>query len=376
LALLLAGGCAWGQNAISAHSGLIHYVEGKVLLEGQPVEPKFGEFPDVRNDQVLETQEGRAEVLLTPGVFLRLSENSSFKMLSNRLSDTALEVLSGSAMVEVDQLLKDNAITVKYKDATIALRKQGLYRVDAEPSLLRVYDGEAEVINGAKTIVAHKGRQVQLDDTLVATSFDTKDTDSFYRWASRRSEYIAAANVSSARAAGNAGLSNGVPCNGQTSTGSFATSNGAPCTYGSYGYGSPYGSWAWNPYFGMFTYLPGYGYGYNPFGWAFYSPYTVGALYVPGYYGGYGPGYVNTAGGPTALSGARQSPASLSNSGGSSALRASGTPAASSTNASTSSSSGQVRSTGGGTVSGGSVGGASLGSSGGGAARSGGGARR
>ena len=68
LALLLAGGCAWGQNAISAHSGLIHYVEGKVLLEGQPVEPKFGEFPDVRNDQVLETQDGRAEVLLTPGV--------------------------------------------------------------------------------------------------------------------------------------------------------------------------------------------------------------------------------------------------------------------------------------------------------------------
>ena len=50
--------------------------------------------------------------------------------------------------------------------------------MDAEPSLLRVYDGEAEVINGAKTITAHKGRQVQLDDTLVATTFDTKDTDS------------------------------------------------------------------------------------------------------------------------------------------------------------------------------------------------------
>src|SRR5580704_964030 len=131
-AVLLAGAsCAWGQSAISAHSGMIHYVEGQALLEGQPVDPKFGEFPEVKNNQVLETAEGRVEVLLTPGVFLRMAENSGFKMLSNRLSDTAFEVLSGSVIVEVDELLKDNAITIRYKDATIALAKQGLYRVDS-----------------------------------------------------------------------------------------------------------------------------------------------------------------------------------------------------------------------------------------------------
>src|SRR5208283_1945205 len=90
-------------------------------------------------------------------------------------------------------------------------------------------------------------------------------------------------------------------------------------------YGTPYGSWAWNPYFGMFTYLPGLGYGYNPFGWAFYSPYTVGMLYVPGYYGGYGyagaPVYTNTGTGPTALSGARQSPSTLASNAGTAPLR-------------------------------------------------------
>src|ERR1700683_1079843 len=70
--VVLAGAsCAWGQSVISAQSGMIHYVEGKVLLEGQPVDPKFGEFPAVKNNQVLETTEGRAEILLTPGVFLR-----------------------------------------------------------------------------------------------------------------------------------------------------------------------------------------------------------------------------------------------------------------------------------------------------------------
>jgi hypothetical protein len=376
LLLALAGPlCVWGQSAISAHSGMIHYVEGKVLLEGQPVDPKFGEFPEVKNNQVLQSEEGRAEVLLTPGVFLRISENSSFRMLSNRLSDTALEVLSGSTMFEVDELLKDNAITVRYKDSTVSLSKRGLYRFDADAERLRVYDGDAEAIYGGKMVQVHKGKQVQLDETLTASNFDLKDTDAFYNWASRRSEYVAAANVSSARAAGNSGLGTGANCGG------FATTNGTLCNsgYGNYGgyggYGSPYGMWAWNPYYGMFTYLPGIGYGYNPFGWAFYSPYTVGTLFVPGLYSPYATGaprYTNTSAGPTALSGARQSPASLSSSP--SPLRSSNTGAISS---SAPNSSTGVR--GGGSTSGsGASSGASTGASMGGGARgsSGGGGHR
>ena len=120
----LAAVSAWGQNAISARSGMVNHVEGQVLLDGKTVEPKFGEFPQVNNEQILSTGEGRVEVLLTPGVFLRMAENSSFKMLSNKLSDTAVELQSGSAMIEVDELLKDNAITLHFKDATVSLTKE------------------------------------------------------------------------------------------------------------------------------------------------------------------------------------------------------------------------------------------------------------
>jgi hypothetical protein len=247
---------------------MIHYVEGQVQLEGQTVEPKFGEFPEVKNGQTLATTDGRVEVLLTPGVFLRLSEDSSFKMVSNKLESTALEVVSGSALIEVDELLKDNSIQIKVKDATVELSKKGLYRFEADPARLRVYDGEARVTSGEQTSIAHKGRQVDLNGVLVASNFDPKATDAFYRWASRRSSYIATANVSSARAAGQSGwLSSG-----------------------------QYGSWAYNPWFGMFTYLPGSGYGYNPFGWSYFSPMTVGSVYIPGLYntgyygnGGYAP---------------------------------------------------------------------------------------
>jgi len=261
----LAGICAFGQNAISAKSGMVHYVEGKVLLDGKVVEPKFGEFPQVNNNQTLTTEDGRAEVLLTPGVFLRLAEGSSFRMLSNRLSDTAVEILSGSAMFEVDELLKDNAITVHFKNGSIALVKLGLYRFDTDAARLRVFDGEARITEDQHTVTAKKGKQIVFGEKLEASNFDTKATDPFYRWASRRSEYIAAANVSSARTAYASGLT------------------------------SSYGSWAWNPWFGMFTFLPGIGYGYNPFGWAYFSPYTVGYLYVPYYYGG-GGGYYGYAG--------------------------------------------------------------------------------
>src|SRR5580704_17742352 len=120
LAFALSGAVsAWGQSVISAHSGTIHYTEGQVSLDGNAIQPKFGEFPEVKSGQVLAAQDGRAEILLTPGVFLRMAENSSFKMISNQLTNTRLEVQSRSAMIEVGELLSDNAITVVFHNADI-----------------------------------------------------------------------------------------------------------------------------------------------------------------------------------------------------------------------------------------------------------------
>src|SRR6266446_3754532 len=83
---------ALAQSVISARSGVIHYIEGDVAIDGASIHPKFAEFLELKSGQVLATQEGRAEVLLTPGVFLRLAENSSVRMLSNSLADTRIGV--------------------------------------------------------------------------------------------------------------------------------------------------------------------------------------------------------------------------------------------------------------------------------------------
>src|SRR5512143_2442912 len=117
---------AWAQAVISAHSGMVNFVEGDVRIAGQPVKRDCAIFPDVKIGQTLSTQMGRAEVLLTPGVFLRLDQHTSFRMISNKLTDTQVEILSGSALIEASEILKNNRIAVKMGDAETLLLKTGL----------------------------------------------------------------------------------------------------------------------------------------------------------------------------------------------------------------------------------------------------------
>src|ERR1700721_1911280 len=91
----LAAGSACAQYVISSHSGVVQYVEGRAFLGDKPVEPKFGTFPDIKENQEFRTEDGRAEILLTPGAFLRLGENSAVRMLSTRLTHTRVHRPSG-----------------------------------------------------------------------------------------------------------------------------------------------------------------------------------------------------------------------------------------------------------------------------------------
>jgi hypothetical protein len=249
---------ASAQSVISAKSGLIHYVEGQVYLNDTAVESQFGSFPEMKENGQLRTGEGRAEVLLTPGVFLRIGENSAIRMVTNRLIDTRVEFLSGSALVEADELLKDNGVTIVYKDYTIQLQKKGVYRFDSDPAALRVYDGEVIAQYDGKTEEIKEGHLLSMNGDFKVARFDkNKDTDELYLWSRHRSEYLAMANVSAAKSLRDSGTS-------------WSSSN-----------------WYWNPYFDMFTFIPGRGVYMSPFGYAFWSPFTVYSyLYSPySYYG-------------------------------------------------------------------------------------------
>jgi len=278
----LAVGSAFAQNVASAHSGVVHYVEGTAYLSNDRVELKFGQFPEIKQDQEFRTEEGRAEVLLNPGIVLRMSENSSIRMVSNKLTDTRVEVLTGSAMVECDDIAKDIAIMLLYKGNSMILVKYGLYRVDTNPVRFKVYDGEAIVKGESGQLTLKGGKETALQGALMAENFDKKATDDLYLWSNRRAGYLAKANVSTAMGMRNSGWYPGYGLGFGSGFGySFASSLN--------------GCWRWNPMFGMYTWVPYQGIGYSPFGYSLWSPGTV-FYYQPSYYGNggsYGGGVVS-----------------------------------------------------------------------------------
>jgi len=245
---------AMAQMAISAKSGLIAHVEGRVLLGEQEVALKMGgRLTEMKPEQELKTQEGRAEVLLTPGVILRIGENSSIKMIANRLEDTRVQLTSGTAVIEATEIAKEHAITILVGDAAFALRKMALLSLDATNGV-KVYKGETQVIAGGNATTLREGRVMETTGAFAVARFDKNDTDPLYRWANRRSEMLAMANIASAKSAqrmGNGGM----------------------------GMGYSQGGWMYNPYFNMYTYLPLSGMLQSPFGFMYYSPSRVNSYY-------------------------------------------------------------------------------------------------
>jgi len=257
--------------ASSAIPGTLNYVEGQVAVAGQTVTSHSVGSVQVEPNQVLETGQGRAELLLTPGVFLRVGENSAVRLVSPGLADTRVEVLRGQAIVEAAELFKDNNLWVMMDGASTRLDKEGLYAFNATTRLVQVFDGQATVEQDDRHIDLKKGHEFAIGGPWKAGHFDTNSQTAqgpLYAWSNLRSEYEAQASMQSARTVLVAG--------------------------GPYWDGP---GWYWNPYWDMYGFIPGDGIWYSPFGWPFYSPWVVG------WYGGYGYGFRGHGHGFAALQG-------------------------------------------------------------------------
>jgi hypothetical protein len=263
LGLLVAVGFTTLPSAAasSAVPGMLNYVEGQVTMAGQPVTSKSVGSMQLEPNQVMETGQGRAEILLTPGIFLRIGDHSSIRMISPSLADTRVQVLRGEAIVEAAQVFDDSNIRMLVDGASVKLTKHGLYAFDADAGRISVFDGKAVVEKDDQQVDLKKGRQVALTGPLKATHFDTKvaeSQDQLYAWSRLRSEYDAEAAMQSART---------VVVDGP-------------------GWWGP--GWYWNPWWGMYSFLPGSGILYSPFGWPYYSPgfrYGYGRSYGRGFAG-------------------------------------------------------------------------------------------
>jgi FecR protein len=113
----------WGTttNQNSAVPGTLNYVEGQVSIGDQTLSPKAIGSTELATGQSIQTGNGKAEILLTPGVFLRLGDNSSVKMLSPNLTYTEVDLERGHAMVEVAEIQKENDLRVMEDGAATQL---------------------------------------------------------------------------------------------------------------------------------------------------------------------------------------------------------------------------------------------------------------
>jgi hypothetical protein len=254
--------CSPIRASVPAQPGTINYVEGTATAGGQTLSEKSVGSTTLAPGEFVSTGNGKVEILLTPGIFFRLGDNSTAQMVSPGLANTVLTLQKGRAMVEVTHILPANNVRINADGASTQLVKAGLYDFDADRSQLRVFDGQALVQMDGQQTEVKSDHELSLNPALKlkAEKFDKKAfEDDFYRWASLRSSYIADANVDAAR-----------------------MYTGVSGFYANPWYGD---GWYWDPYFDAYTFIPGDGIFFSPFGWGYYSPWFVGGAPYFGYGG-------------------------------------------------------------------------------------------
>jgi hypothetical protein len=118
--------CAPAFGANPARPGTVNYIEGGVFLDGKQLHQKDVGSTELYAGHVLSTTAGNAEILLTPGVFFRLDDNSAVKMISPSITPTEVELERGRAAVEVDELYPQNNLEIQDAGVSTQLVKPGI----------------------------------------------------------------------------------------------------------------------------------------------------------------------------------------------------------------------------------------------------------
>ncbi len=283
------------QPVISAQSGLVSFSEGAVSLDGTAIEQTFGKFAQMKDGSELTSQEGRAEVMLTPGVYIRIGEDSAIRMVSNRLSDTRIEFLNGAAIVDSTTASAKTPITVVCMGYQVQLHEPGRYRFESIPAELRVDRGEAEVLHYGKSATLGSDSVYSFIGGLTLHSSSNGLNDALDDWNRDRNATISASNDQAGKATDLSATLDNWQNDPNAALGALGMSGYLPPIPPSgYGYGplptySPLVSpgYGVNPVYGMYPGSP-LGFGMSPLAFypvPIYGYYPYSTLVGPGYLG-------------------------------------------------------------------------------------------
>jgi hypothetical protein len=262
------------QFIISAKAGLVNAVEGTANVRLQEQVPAGA--------LIQTAPKGRVEILLNPGSFLRLDENSEAVLDSVDLTNIAVHILAGSAIIQSTSIDKDTPIRVTNGALSVLIVAPGAYRFSENTAF--VLDGELRTEDSNHLLKG--GWQIRASSGDQGPSYDEAKIDAevpvtpFEFWSRDRARQIAAAD---SRAADTDSASNSLAPSDPLYS-SFPAPflyPGGPLPYPggtlpSYGY-SP----RLNPSFSPFLYYPWYSGGYS-----YYQPYIpTPPIFIPYYVG-------------------------------------------------------------------------------------------
>jgi len=250
--------CAFGSiiafavvsRAQEAAPGTINCVEGHVALDNQAVAADKVGAAAVHPGHLLETAQGKAEVLLSPGVFLRVGENSSIKMETASGKELRVELVRGEALVEVDQVDHARRLDVIEKGADARVDHRGVYLFNANQPAVLVYNGRVRVEDDRREFAIGQGEELLLNGSAPKTQkLDRDDTNALYSWSLRRADYAAQVSEWTVEAL-------------------LSLDDAAQYTAG----------WYWNPWYSSWAFILPKGRAVSPLGYGYYAPSAVQSL--------------------------------------------------------------------------------------------------
>lgn len=178
-----AGGVNFASGSVSVARG---NKTGGLLLMGDQIEV---------GDVVSTGADGRVEILLNPGSYLRLGANSSVEFKTTLLDDLQIKLHSGSAIFEV---FATNEFTVSIftPNEKVTLIESGVYRIDLGrdgADVVSVTEGKAKV----GSTVLKEGRVATISGgKLEVAKFDRGKRDELAEWSRSRAKDLAKASAS------------------------------------------------------------------------------------------------------------------------------------------------------------------------------------
>jgi hypothetical protein len=244
---------AASKYVVSAKAGGVNVVEGSVgvvrknglsgvLVKGDSL--KVGE-------RVSTGPDGKAEILLNPGSFVRIGPNSAFEFRSVALEDLKLVVHRGSAIFELFAS-EDYTVDLFGPDSRYVVVESGVFRLDVvnNKSSLSVWKGKARVGNENGELLKGGRETRSANGLIVVAKFDRDEKDELDRWSKARSKELAKMIASLDKRSVRSSLINSYAGRQWDMFGSF-------------------GLWVYDSFRGSYCFLP-FGYGWSsPYGYGY-----------------------------------------------------------------------------------------------------------